>query len=410
MFSTLKSDLKGAVYSGIYESTNISTPAASSIQPICTTGNCTWPSYNSLAVCSRCQNISSLLTNDLDPSTKVSSSDSGSISWIHSSGYKTNGRNAMNITTNATSIAYPNLQNPIINLKSAVFDPNSGGYNNINRPNVTECALWFCVNTYEAEMRNGNFTEKITRSWPTLADSRNMTQNTTLPPVEPDGSSSMKMYEPNATVDSLQPPHLKEAYLVDMKTLHLLRDWIGGLFQKDKDADMSRDAGTGERGDLTQVLYDIQLGTSTGMTNMFESIATKMTDVVRKQQGAAGQYTSNATRLPGVLTPQANGTAESLVVLVRVEWIWLSFSVVLVIASFLFLVATIVITSSKEIPSWKSSNLAVLAMGLDDGDRRDFIGDGISLPTLDRKAKDFKVHLGRREEEMRLVSYDKQLM
>lgn len=195
-----------------------------------------------------------------------------------------------------------------------------------------------------------------------------------------------------------------------MKTLQLLRNWIGGLFQKDKDADMSRDAGEGEKYDLAQVLYDIQQGTSTGMTNMFQSIATKMTDVVRKQQGVAGQYTANVTRLPGVLTPQANGTADSMVVSVRVEWIWLSFPIVLVFASFLFLVATVLITSSKEIPSWKSSNLAVLAMGLDEGNRRDFTRDGTSLPTLDRKAKDFEVHLGRRDEEMRLGSHDKQIM
>lgn len=395
-YNAIKSDLKGAVYSGIYESTNISAPAKSSIQPTCTTGKCTWPPYTSLAVCSKYQNISSLL-NDISNSN-----------WMHSSGYRTDGKYAMNITTNASPIAYPNLQNQITNLKSAVFRP--GFYDNPYRPNVTECALWFCVNTYEGIVKNGNFMENITRTWPTANDTRDMTQSTILPPVNPDGSSSLTVYKMNGTADNLQPPYLKEQFLIDMDTLHLLRDWIGGLFQKSKDADGDRDGGKGEGLDMTQALYEIQIESTTGITNIVQSIATKMTDVIRNQQGAAGQYTTRETRAPGILTTQANDTTESMVVSVKVDWIWLSFPIVLVTASLLFLIATIVITSSKEIPSWKSSNLAVLGMGLDEGDRRDFTRDGISLPTLDRKAKDFEVRSGRRDEEMRLVGRDKHQM
>ena len=50
------SGTKGAISGGLY---NVDI-GSSSVEISCPTGNCTWPSYTSLGVCSACQNISAL--------------------------------------------------------------------------------------------------------------------------------------------------------------------------------------------------------------------------------------------------------------------------------------------------------------------------------------------------------------
>ncbi len=54
-------ELRLALYDGMF-SRNL-TSTSSSITPACPTGNCTFPAYASLAVCSQCRNVSSLVIN-----------------------------------------------------------------------------------------------------------------------------------------------------------------------------------------------------------------------------------------------------------------------------------------------------------------------------------------------------------
>ena len=73
------SDSKYALYEAIYGIAGDNNKAT----PVCPTGNCTWGPFSSLAVCSACTNLTSLLrfdteSQELDNSTYLWNLDDGS--------------------------------------------------------------------------------------------------------------------------------------------------------------------------------------------------------------------------------------------------------------------------------------------------------------------------------------------
>ena len=61
-----------------------------------------------------------------------------------------------------------------------------------------------------------------------------------------------------------------------------------------------------------------------------------------------------------------NGRSYSLVSYVKVDWLWLLMPATLVLLSFPFLVATVVLSSQARLKPWRTSTLATLqGLGID---------------------------------------------
>ena len=86
-----------------------------------------------------------------------------------------------------------------------------------------------------------------------------------------------------------------------------------------------------------------------------------------------------------------NGTSNSLVTYVEVDWPWLVLPASLVLLSFAFLVVTILQSSRAKIMPWKTSTLATLkVLG---AELRDELGALDAEATKEKRAEKISVHL-----------------
>ncbi|TEA17003.1 hypothetical protein C8034_v000534 [Colletotrichum sidae] len=112
-------------------------------QASCSTSNCTWPTFTSLAVCVDMKNVTELLDSDGDPQEPGTNSTLPNGLTMQRSSY---GYNNMNIST-GTSLSYNNTD--LINAKLfnffVIYGPTL---------RATEIMLHWCVNTYNVTVQN----------------------------------------------------------------------------------------------------------------------------------------------------------------------------------------------------------------------------------------------------------------
>ena len=152
------SDIKGAVYNGLFGSVD------NTLSPYCPSGNCTFPPYQTLAICSQCVDVKDLvkytqsnipvqscdprdarcflkLPNGLTLSDKIEETDaiiinmSGTLSPMK-----------------LDKVGYATVSYSLMLYK----------YDNVW---ATECSLYWCVNTYTASISNTIFKETFNNSW-----------------------------------------------------------------------------------------------------------------------------------------------------------------------------------------------------------------------------------------------------
>lgn len=358
----LGTSVRGAVYSGLYSSSS-SDSNSDRISATCPTGNCTWPAYSSLEVCSECQNLTMQLTNLTEKSKYM---------W----GWELNGTNRIDSTTFTmimsssadSQFAYRAMNVSLLLDFVTVFFPPGSLSRNI-RPHAYECILYFCVKTYNRKMTNGSMSESIDPvSWP----------DTSSPPRLADLNKTGSAYIDPALVQNfgVQPlwyrdkywtlhhpvPYSKapEKFTINLLTLFYLRTWLQKLITGDISTDPDIAAAAD---DLTQTVYQQMTGTQhdyvygqasrpafmPGPAPLFKRLASTMTNymLAQSQEKAIGSSYSNETY-------------------VRVRWAWGILPVTLVLLTALLLVATAVLSARRDMPTWKSSALPSLFHGLDD--------------------------------------------
>lgn len=292
----MSSALKGAIYRGIFTSTG---GTGLGVTPTCSTGNCTWPSYTSLGVCSACENVTSLLTYvhhypwtvaEGDPITEWTLPNSASIS---NNTRKPDDTDASNYTTWMVasgawdSLRFQNLANQSIADASYLYVPplqnTSFSY---SQPHDFECMLLFCVKTYNASMTNGVFQETVTSSWPG--------PNDTLP--YPKGFHSNETNTGINTNFTLLPPGSDTPFTIHMRTFYLLMLWMNDLLNMNYNNNPTNPEYADWPGsvDVPEAFYDSQMSdidTLGGQRNrtiniggpgpIFERIAEGMTSRIR---------------------------------------------------------------------------------------------------------------------------------
>lgn len=341
----------GAIYTGIFESQS---PNSNSITMDCPTGNCTFAPYQSLGFCSRCANITDSL--DLNISSPFGGASMTSSSYDYTLPNKWNFTTSwgnlylMNATSNQDLISLDPKGWPLIVNFTAIT---AAGYGVPPDISATECALYFCVHTYNTSVDNGQFRETLvatdaSSNYDPLSE---VMDNTVLTPKTCYWNGTQ--YQPPYAGGSEEHCRYNISWLSPMALYNSLEPLLkgnGSLFVSNRPEWSSETARAiyGDTGNVTEI------------SDLFSSLASTLTTHARSK----------------VCDARVNGTTWTVESYVHVRWPWMILPGALVAFTLIFFAATIFNTRHQFI--WKSSPLALLfsnlAMEEETHARREFEG------------------------------------
>ncbi|KAK4545223.1 hypothetical protein LTR36_003402 [Oleoguttula mirabilis] len=369
--------VKGAMYTSIFgdeETTHY--------EPTCPTGNCTWPAYSSLGVCSACLDLGPLVIpntyegpglwtiNSTDPEMKFE--------WLSESNEEYN--LYMQARYENTIRLRGATNHTIVDIQSSYWP---AGSRSTNPPSATsECILYFCVKTFTAATVHGEYAETVTATWPganqTLTGEPDLDSDADF--YNADGSDATAAELARKSNYTLEPPGSREQYSVDRVTFELLRQWAAVIFSGSVNSatwNGVNDGGLYGVSDVPQAFFDAQnelLGPNItiagysvpsdgGPGKLMAQIATGLTTHMRQTAD---------------LDWAVKGDALSVESFVQARWHWAVFPLTLSLLTALFMTATFATCAKAGVPIWKSSCLATLLHGLDERSCQDVTAEKLS--------------------------------
>ncbi len=195
---------------------------------------------------------------------------------------------------------------------------------------ASECALWMCVQTYNASQVHGNQTESITSEFSQFV-------SFSVDPHDHENYTFLQPYS-NYTVNAIASDAMTE-YL--QGTDDGGTDYFNGSIQLGG-------GGQNPSSDFVQAIW--YASANPGDLNAWvQTLARSITNVIR----------TTAPPSSGVY----DGTAYQLGI--RVRWPWIILPIALVLASLFMLITTIIKTARSPVGAWKSSPLTLLFMDVD---------------------------------------------
>ena len=364
------------------------------VAPSCITGNCTWPITPKLGICSACQDVKSQVVVSTG-ATNGSSLSGGAANFSLSLGggefdlilyhYPVTNitvdlRDQSNLYSMATVFpgGYPPTKFPSGRLSFADFYavgvPASSIFETENLgplPNVTaldplvvayNCDMHFCLQAYNASMTGGDYTEEVIETWDQMTP--------TVPSNFTGGADSWSPGEPQpiwtfSNIPSSMNVANASEYSIDYESLCILGSVMTGS--------IIGMAGIDNLGNVPEFLNSEDLvhqttsmdavaiqsiwlssNTTATISNRFDTIADTYTAYMRSALPARPDYNNYAPSI----------AASEVFTLVR--WPWLTYPLVLLIAGYVFFVATIVQTARRLVRPWKSQWLPLLLAYLDE--------------------------------------------
>ena len=330
--------LRLALYDGMF-SRNL-TSTSSSITPVCPTGNCTFPAYASLAVCSHCQDVSSLVIN----ATEIRDEHDNFWNFTLPNGLAITGDSAQvvyNPIIMSNSVA-PNTKalDPWLHNYNIVFTSimiwKGPGYGPESTVEAADCTLSFCAKAYTAEVVQGQFTENVTAivdqpQWVGRFDQINADL---VPYIHFDVShEEMPLLDPNFTrtfsLGSKIFDHLQLQYVSYFDTDSSITDLGLIIFQSDIDAGFYWNG-------------------PHAINETMANVADAMTNAIR-----------------GLSDLRYEGTASTVESFIKVTWLWLLLPLIMLILAIAFLALTMRQSHVSDVPHWRNSALAVMEHGID---------------------------------------------
>jgi hypothetical protein len=396
----------------------------------CPTSNCTWKPFETLAVCSKCTDMSRDLrwrcaTAPAEWLGNVTLADASYPNvtacgyWfdrgnetVLMSGYvvEADGVPGEALVTRLFGLTDPNprsrkpifggsinfkdIRYPILDLLiSGTLDGSDGVYAN-NTAAMSECVLYWCVKTVETSFELGYYSENTTKSvqletnttsdspWFTFVDEGGVTHNRftanfslTVPDSSRPGTyngfgvSNITMVQTVFNVDQIAPAYVTST---DPSSASLLRWLNGGMFFDGlpQQSPMSTKANP--------------WNPPNSMADHIEGLAETMTSVIRNSRDTNGER------------QLVEGIAWNQVTLVKARWQWISLPVLLLVIGLVFLVATVVKSSKEEceVGIWKTSVIAALfnVNGLGD-EIQQSVGSNFRMGEANALARQYKVKL-----------------
>ncbi|KAI1329025.1 hypothetical protein F5Y16DRAFT_418906 [Xylariaceae sp. FL0255] len=375
----------------------------------CTSTQCAWPAYESLAVCSLCSDVTSRLTRlrssgqlwvSLDPTNPADEIgptggtafilpnglvlDNGN-GWVYGQHFISNDiAGAILMSTFGTgngseTVTMQNVDTLIwsMSMIQVEGDPKNSSAAWPTLPvSATECALMYCVRSYQDQVINGSYVQlstpvanagRVPQSWQP-SDSL-IFGNTTL---DPRILSSLDFSSYNSIIRrtdlSLFSPETGIAYNLSQAAIDTISAYLGSTFATDLVLFSTYTNGT-NNGRLNGYYLDSnnpssrlfgpsvfqELFTNDDINSTFAAIAASMT--VALKDGADAEFNGNSSTFPG----------QKLVttVVYSIRWPWITLNLLLVTTAPILLVVTLRNDSGLKRPadSWKSSTLAVMSRG-----------------------------------------------
>ncbi|KAI0912578.1 hypothetical protein F4823DRAFT_581206 [Ustulina deusta] len=347
------------------------------VSTTCPSGNCTFGTFSSVAVCHSCDDISSQIKNFTEPTGYYN--------------YSLPATNVDNEQFSALQLAFGVLLNtsaapsPTHLLNVRIMSA-GGDITTITAtpPNAFECQLFPCVRTYEASVSKLVLEEAVVSKIPMGFDAfggygryvlatSNLTQygeQTLDCTPHPANDTAGLVLVALANVDAAPQTPLssgskapgawypeKCVWIFGSSPFLAIRPELGSYL----DADSIQDYQTTYIGNIVAKNLWRNATTSFDSVGMFmRNLSDVMTATIRNNgANGAGDY------LPGRLV--LNTTC------IDVRWAWLSFPVALVVLAFVFFLMLVVQNprDSSAMRSWKSSNIAMLFCNLDESIRQE---------------------------------------
>ncbi|PQE12952.1 Carboxylic ester hydrolase protein [Rutstroemia sp. NJR-2017a BBW] len=362
-----------AAYNGLMGSP---TSSSESIKASCSTGNCTFPAFQSLAMCRSCSDISSTIS---------SNNESGFWNMSLASG-ATIGAGTLMMTT----------ENKLVNATVFTFDgllTRIAGWNPVSSA-AYRCSLFPCIKSYEASVTNGVYSERevgvdINLTYVDLpkngfALATNLTLSNTGSFIScnatPYNTSDNTIQIRTDTMTPYDDPFAREYGRLNASTSPAM--WyptrcfwrLGAgftmamhsfLFAQISDSwveilhDYNSLSANETGGDpWTTQLFKEGQATQQSFESFMDGLAWSITGAMRQKSLDSSDLTF------------VHGQAQREAICIKVRWAWISLAAAVLGLAVLFL-CTVIVTAHRSMDywwqgDWKSSSLALMWHGLDD--------------------------------------------
>ena len=346
---TVEKPVKAAVYEGLFGDTRRMTAS-------CSPGICTWPKFTSLSLCSRCQNITSLIDS------------------LHSlpNGLSLAEKASVNATTSIDLSEMGYIPWALLNLSVLGHDA------------AYECSVFWCVKEYSTSMINGTLEEKEVMTWSndTLEydreESRNSLSNVCIyeQSLGKDNQSGLALQNGachggvgccyiNFYVNGSDATNM--TFSVDYMTHYTLRSFLEVSLQgnitlpyqtspiytpEELQALVALHQPVPKHSNFTAAEDIVSNMTLVNIPELMDNITKSVT--IRFRQAVDPEDTTN----------RVFGTAYQYLPIIEFRWHWLIYPGLLLVSAFIFLIATMRMNSKDDMKLWKSEPAAMLFIGL----------------------------------------------
>ena len=342
--------MKAALYSGLL---NPPSPETGFLKASCSTGNCTWPITPSLGVCGECADTTSHVTTTCYSEYDCIYTYPGSVwGYANASLYPTN---TSDTKTDIFKVA--RVSGVGLNYTKELGDNALGTYvafgNHVNNSlgfymHATECTLWLCVKAFNVSVTAGVQSQSVVDTYNAMPDHLqsgealpNLFNFTNIPAsfnVAPDTTFSIGDRALFQAIPSAIDNVLLGTVLSNVDGSELV--YLNGQTSYESQYQSTSDT-------LPSIWLQYP-----NLNPLIQSLALSMTiDMIQSAAAPRRQHYA--------------GSAISTEPYVHVRWGWLAFPAAMVVASALFLSASILQTKARGLEPWKSSPFALLFCDMD---------------------------------------------
>jgi hypothetical protein len=393
-------EMSGLLNYGIYRGFRRS--ESLDVVPTCPTNDCTFPRFDSLAVCSSCENHTqkiekSCFTTETSWKPESYGKNVTQCTFSLPSGLQIN-QSTYDDSTIAVS-AEPTIYGAEISniLHVSVLNASASGLN--ISAEASRCSLSWCVKTFEAAVVNSSLFENEVQfqgTW--FLSTYGATWVMELPGQNKSNGSRFAV---DAQASEIISNYLGSRFTFSDSRYVTVQDngdhdWF--RFWADTTSNFSVDAPP-----MASLWDTLRMVQAVGPHEMFSNVAKAITTYTRTYGNIQEPGIMGLEEYYGRAEP-ATGTSWTSEIYIRIRWPWLTFIGSLLICTILFLILTIHQSSKYRIAAWKSEPLALMYHGLEPNKEDDqCIG---SIEDMQKQSSKMKVQLRETDSGLRLAGTD----
>ncbi|KAK4656893.1 hypothetical protein QC762_0040260 [Podospora pseudocomata] len=406
-----------AIFEGFFTP---STERVTELRANCSSGDCIWPAYGSLAVCGGVANLSTVNNPALHDRLRKTTEKRLQLLLQTS-----------NIT--AGSAGYGNFYTAIDKVFPVIIgllDEPTGAFNQsitdlivsdsfiayteemvstssdadalaemMSKVKYLELAFWWCTKTYETEVTQG---QSVTREVSTLSQVTSELNNTLNVAWDPKFYPCYSTGQCNDTYGGAEftlerPPNAEDSvdFTINVWTsltasMLLASTMLDSLLLDRTRGVVASNGGGSAKAFAFSLLGDFLTTELPPPEKRLADIQTVMHNAARSMTNLVRAGTTRLSRPESVV----QGSVYAPQAFVRIRWEWMGMLTTQLVLTTLFLVLTVAATYMSRVQVIKSSSLATLC-ALDDETRQDIGGIGDGVDKLEQKAKKVSVRLER---------------